>query len=88
MMNDIKNWTEVTRGIYRYAVSPGVCYEIHINYWDHMPELKTANATLFIAGDWRDESNVRFFSRELLLNSEPVSKCVEFAVMDNKENHS
>lgn len=29
-IGDLKNWNEVTRGLYRYAVAASVCYEMHI----------------------------------------------------------
>ena len=52
MIDDIKNWKEVARGIYRYVISAGVAYEIHILYWIHNTDLLDANAKLFIVGEW------------------------------------
>ena len=37
-MNNLDNWTEVTRGIYRYIIAAKVCYEIHV-----MKEYKDMN---------------------------------------------
>ena len=28
-MAELKNWNEVTMGLYRYVIAPKVCYEIH-----------------------------------------------------------
>ena len=88
MMNDINTWREVTKGIYRCVIAAGACYEIHINYWDHATDIKTANATLFLAGDWRDKEGNNFFERETLLHSQPVFECLEAAEKDYKENMS
>ena len=45
----------------------------------------TANASLYIVGDWTSVDNdSKFFERELLLNG-PLMACLEKAVEDNKE---
>ena len=88
MITDINNWKEVTKGIYRYVIAAGACYEIHINYWDHGTDIKTANSTLYLVGDWRDKEGNSFFERETLLNSQPVFECLEAAEKDYKENMS
>lgn len=85
MIKDLKNWTEVTKGLYRYAISTGVCYEIHIllHYTD--TDILTAKASLFIAGD-RKKDNENFFERERLLSEQSVSECLEKAYEDNEAN--
>lgn len=50
-MRDLKNWLEITKGIYRHVISANVAYEIHINYWDMDTNILTANASLYIVGD-------------------------------------
>lgn len=85
MITDISHWTEVTRGIYRYVVAAKVCYEIHINYWSHTSDIQTANATLFLAGDWKSQES-SYFERECLLESQPVFECLKAAERDYKEN--
>lgn len=32
MIRKLENWTEITKGLYRYIVSASVRYEIHIMY--------------------------------------------------------
>ena len=88
MLTNIKSWTEITKGIYRYVIAAGACYEIHINYWGHSTDINTANATLFLAGDWTNTSGENFFEREPLLESQPVSECLTAAEKDYKENMS
>lgn len=84
-MNDIKNWTEITKGLYRYVVAASCCYEIHIMHHVKDTDILTANASLYIVGDWtsvKDKST--FFERELLLDG-PLLACLEKAVEDKKE---
>jgi len=52
-MINLKNWKEVTKGLYRYVVSSNVAYEIHVKYWDMDTDILSANASLYIVGDWR-----------------------------------
>ena len=49
-MNELQNWTEVTRGLYRYIVASKVCYEIHIIYHEEDTDILTARANLYIVG--------------------------------------
>ena len=86
MITNINNWTEVTRGIYRYVIAAKACYELHINYWSHSTDIGTANATLFLAGEWRSTEDNDFFEREVLLADQPVFECLVAAEKDYKEN--
>lgn len=84
-MNNLENWTEITKGLYRYVVAAGVCYEIHIMYHAKDTDILTANASLYIVRDWTStENNNNFFERELLLNG-PLMACLEKAVEDMEE---
>ena len=90
MINDIKNWKEVTRGIYRYVVAAGVAYEIHILYWIHNTDLLDAKAKLFIVGEWYEKEKDSFFEREELTSPAVIStvrECLELAKIDNEENN-
>ena len=84
-MRDLKNWTEVTKGLYRYVISDDCCYEIHIMHHAKDTDILTANASLFIAADWYTTNSDRsFFERRLLLNG-PLMACLEKAVEDGRE---
>ena len=84
-MNDLENWTEITKGLYRYVVAASCCYEIHIMYHAKDTDILTANASLYIVGDWTSvKDNSKFFNRELLING-PLMACLEKAVEDEKE---
>ena len=83
MINELENWTEVTRGLYRYAVAAKACYEIHILYWGDGTDILTACASLYLVGNWTSNSDkVSFFSREVLLEKQPVFECLEAAARD------
>ena len=84
-MIKLEDWTEITKGLYRYDISDDCCYEIHIIYHAKGTNILTANASLYIVGDWCNaENNSKFFERKLLLNG-PLAACLEKAVEDEKE---
>ena len=84
-MIKLENQKEVTKGLYRYVVSAGCCYEIHIMYHAKDTDILTANASLYIVGDWTSaKDNSKFFNRELLING-PLMSCLEKAVEDEKK---
>lgn len=85
MIRELKNWTEITKGLYRYVVAASVCYELHIMYHAMGTDILTANASLYIVGDWTNlEDKSRFFERKLLLNGS-VMACLEKAAEDEEE---
>ena len=84
-MIKLENWTEVTKGIYRYVIAANCCYEIHIMHHATGTDILSANASLYIVGDWTSVDNdSKFFERKLLLNG-PLAACLEKAVEDEKE---
>lgn len=85
-MSNFENWTEITKGLYRYVIGANVCYEIHILYHNKKRDILRANASLFVVGDWYDKTGKSFFERECLLHNVPVFDCLEFAERDYKEN--
>lgn len=60
-MKELKNWKEITKGLYRYVVAANVCYEIHILYHAHETDILTAKSSLYIVGDWLDKNINLFF---------------------------
>lgn len=81
-MKDLNNWNEIIKGLYRFVIGANVCYEIHINIYEHDTPVLMANASLFLVGEWVDKNGVNFFSRECLLEKQSVSDCVERAIKD------
>lgn len=84
-LKDFSAWNEVTKGLYRYVIAPGACYEIHILYHSKDTDILTAKASVYIVGDWHGKDG-NFFERECLLSEQPVFECVRKAVEDYKEN--
>ena len=87
-MNNFKNWTEVTKGLYRYVIGVNVCYEMHILHWDFETDILTAKASVYLAGDWRQSNGNSFFEREPILLERPLFECLEAAVKDDEENNN
>lgn len=84
-MKNLQSWNEVTRGLYRYVISAGACYEVHILYHAKRTDILSANASLYVVGDWHG-NNGDFFERECLLEKAPVMACLGKAIEDYKEN--
>lgn len=79
MIGDLKKWTEIGKGIYRYDVVDIVCFEIHIMYHAKDTDILTANASLYMTSDWiNSKDNSEFFERKLLLNG-PAMACLDKA---------
>lgn len=85
-IRNLEQWAEVIRGLYRYVISAGACYEIHILYHAHTTPILTAKASLYIVGVWRDKQENNFFERECLLSEQPVFECLKEAEKDFTEN--
>lgn len=85
-MDELKNWTEITKGLFRYVIAANVCYEIHILHWYHDTDILTAMASLYIVGDWHEDTQ-SFFERECLMSEQPIFECLNKAVSDNEENN-
>lgn len=86
IINNIKNWTELSRGYYRYVVAAKVAYEIIITYWpspDDTNLLTFAWGQLAIAGIWTDGSGW-VFDRDII-GEGYVEFLLELAEEDYKE---
>lgn len=83
-IRDFKNWTEVSRGYYRYVVGANACYEIIAV----QEGAKTGPDyySLYVTGVWRDPTETQFFKRECLASCEYLDKCLEFAEKDFEQN--
>jgi len=86
-MLELKNWNEVTTGLYRYVIAAKVCYEIHVFHHDEGTDILNAEASLFLVGLWRGERG-GYFERECLLEGLPVFECLKMAQKDNEENNA
>ena len=87
MLRKLENWTEVSRGYYRYAILPGVAYEIFVEYWGHDTPIETAKASLCLYGEWREKTNKNVTEREWLGKELPIQELLNMAYIDNQENN-
>lgn len=83
-MKELKNWKEVSKGYFRYAISSNVAYEIFIEYWEHDTPIETAKASLCIFGDWY-LNRYSCTERRWLGKKLPIQELLEIAVRDDKE---
>lgn len=87
-MNKFENWTEISKGYYRYVLAPGCAYEIFIEFWNLATPIETATGSLCIVGEWYNPTHKRStLEREWILKEQPVSKLLEAAVEDNEQNN-
>jgi len=86
-INNLQNWNEVTKGLYRFVIAAGACYEIHLLRHEHNTPIEDATATLFIVGDWFEGTTSKdVFTREALVVEQPVSICLAGAHQDYLSN--
>ena len=82
----LENWNEITKGLYRYVIGANVAYEIHIVFWYHFTDILTAQASLYVIGDWKERPNISFTERVCLLQSNSLQNCLLKAMEDYNEN--
>lgn len=51
MISNLENWTEVTKGLYRYVIAACCCYEIHIMHHVKDTDILSSNASLYVVDD-------------------------------------
>lgn len=88
-MADFNNWTEVTKGLYRYVIAAGCCYEILILRHYSGTDILTAEAVLYMTGEWTEQfknNGKPYYDRDELARR-PVAACVRAALEDNEENN-
>ena len=84
----LENWNEITKGLYRYAIGANVAYEIHITFWYHFTDILTAQASLYLVGEWKSSTDNKgtFTKRECLLQETVLQYCLEEAMKDYNKN--
>ncbi len=87
MLNqNLKNWTEITSGLYRYVLSKKCAYELHILCWASRTDILTALASLYLVEDFTEDKANGCFARTRIVNERPVFICLQNAVTYDKEN--
>lgn len=86
-MTDIQkfeNWTEISRGYYRYVVAAKACYELMAI----QQGAKTGPDyyALYVTGEWNDPTGTPYFKRECLKSCESLADCLYAAQEDYDAN--
>lgn len=83
-IRDFKNWSEISKGYYRYVTAANACYEI----MTVQQGAKTGPDyyALYVAGDWRDQTGGSYFKRETIRYSDSLEMCLAAAAKDYIEN--
>lgn len=93
-LEKFEHWSNPSKGIYRYVISAGACYEIHLLYCEehhgeYLIDKETTKAALYLAGDWfknvGSDKPISFFQRECLLKEGTIQECLKKAVEDDEE---
>lgn len=85
-IGNFDEWREVTEQIYRYDIALHTHYEIHILHYAHDSPIMEATASLYIAGEYVDLHDNKYFQRECLLSDKTVKVCLEVVEKDFIEN--
>lgn len=84
-MKKFENWSNPAKGLYRYVISAGACYEVIIMYEDLKNHNEPVKANLYLTGEWTKAlDNTTYFSRELLLENATIEECIKAAVEDDE----
>ncbi len=87
-MEELNNWTEVSKGYYRFVIAANAAYEIFIEYWDHETPIETAKGSLCLIGEWYSKDRNHTTEREWLGKELPIQELLKIAYKDNKENNN
>lgn len=85
-VRNLDNWSEVTRGLYRYVIAPGAAYELHVIDWDYDSTIDDAIWSAYVVGEWQDTKSNLKFSRECLCSNANLKTCLDAVAKDAKEN--
>lgn len=80
----IDNWTEVSRGYYRYVVAAKVCYELMA--LQQGAKTGPDYYALYVTGEWKDPTGTPYFKRECLESCETLANCLYAASKDFEAN--
>ena len=78
-IRDFKNWTEISKGYYQYAVAENVRYEI-MTLRQGAENIADCNA-LYVSVEWKDQTNCLHFLRYHICNGS-LEACLELAEKD------
>lgn len=79
-IKNFENWTEVSKGYYRYVVAANACYEIMAISKES--KIGPDKYSLYVAGEWKDGVQGPYFERTCLRNCKTLHECLERAAND------
>lgn len=80
-IKSLENWSEITKGFYRFIVAPKVCYEICITYKPDKYDIAKSISNLYFTGEWIMMDGSVVFIRELMRCSS-LKQCLSTAADD------
>lgn len=84
-LENLGNWIEITKGLYKYALTKDSSYEIHVLHHPEGEDIMEAKASLYIIGYWQTYNVAginRYFKRECLLPEGTVLECILESMKD------
>ena len=84
-INNLKNWTEIAKGLYWFPIMKDIWYEIHIKKLPNEGNLLDAAADVYEVGDWTELATGKQFFERSKLNEEQdcdLEQCLDFAACD------
>lgn len=86
-MKYFRNWTEVSKGYFKYVIDANFAYEIFIEYWSHDTPIETARASLCVIGVWRNKTPINTTERKWIAKDLPICELVKIAYEDDTINN-
>ena len=80
-IKSLENWSEITKGFYRFIIAPKVCYEICIMYKPDKIDIAESIANLYFTGEWIMTDGSVVFMREVM-HYGSLKQCLSTAADD------
>ena len=81
MIKSLENWSEITKGFYRFIVDSKACYEICIMYKPDKIDIVESIANLYCTGEWIMTDGSVVFMREVM-HYGSLKQCLSTAADD------
>ena len=80
-IKSLDNWSEITKGFYRFIVAPKACYEICIMHKPDKCDIAESTANLYFTGEWIMADGSVIFMREVM-HYGSLEQCLSIAAGD------
>lgn len=86
-IQNFENWTEISKGYWRYVVAANACYELLALDKSEDASKEPDHYALYVTGDWIDKKTKKsFFQRECLMSYKTLADCLYAAQEDYDAN--